>query len=232
MKEDTLLLFLKSLHVNSINSGARRPMRLGTVGVWACAPEGFESIQNAQVHNIPNTHRPARRAAAGGNQDTDSSYKDFIPVNQGRIPEKAIMVTSSAANTCCSPAVGCASLPSFLSHSEWFPLNHNNPKSAKTYQSLGKPCLQRASRLAFMALSNSSWYFIQWQIQLSSYKRFSLPEKILGLIWHSKVSTCSAAILLQRLLSAVIFGCLQPTVSHLLYPCPPRSNDGGGGATM
>lgn len=54
-----------------------------------------------------------------------------ILINQGRNPEKAIMVTSSAANTCCSPAVGCASLPSFLSHSEWFPLNHNNPKVLK-----------------------------------------------------------------------------------------------------
>lgn len=147
------------------------------------------------------------------------------------------MVTSSAANTCCSPAVGCASVPAFLSHSEWFPLNHNNPKSAKTYQSLGKPCLQRASRLAFMALSNSSWYFIQWQIQFSSYKRFSIPEKILGLIWHLK-SAHALRPYCCRDYSAVIFGCLQPTVSHLLHPRPPRANDGdgggggGGGATM
>ena len=121
-----------------------------------CAPERLTSIQNSQVHNIPHAYCSAGRVATGGNEDTASSYKDFIPINQGRSSEKAVMVTSSAANTCCSPAVSWASLPLFPSHSEWFPLNHNNPKSAKTYQSLGKPCLQRASRMAFMALSNSS----------------------------------------------------------------------------
>lgn len=50
----------------------------------------------------------------GGNEGAASSQKDFIPINQGRNPEKAVMVTSSAANTRCSPAVGCASLPPFL----------------------------------------------------------------------------------------------------------------------
>lgn len=62
------------------------------------------------------------------------------------------------------------------------PPNHNNPKSAKTYQSSFKPGLQKASRPAFMGLSNSSWYFIQLQIQFSSYKRFSITGKILVLI--------------------------------------------------
>ena len=192
------------------------------VCVHACTPERSTSIQNSQVHNIPHACRPAGRVATRGNKDTASSYKDFIPINQGRSSEKAVMVTSSAANTCCSPAVSWASLPLFPSHSEWFPLNHNNPKSAKTYQSLGKPCLQRASRLAFMALSNSSWYFIQWQIQFSSYKRFSIPEKILGLIWLSEVSKCTTAILLQRLFCCHIWvsttDCLTPSP-----PLPPTS---------
>lgn len=76
-----------------------------------------------------------------------------------------------------------------------------------------------------MALSNSSWYFIQWQIQFSSYKRFSIPEKILGLIWHSEVSECPTTILCQREDSAVRPGCLQSTVSYFLYFCPSRSDD-------
>lgn len=100
----------------------------------------------------------------------------------------------------------CVLTPFFLSHSERFPLNHNNPKSAKTYQSLGKPCLQRASRLAFMALSNSSWYFIQWQIQFSSYKRFSIPEKNIGVdlaLWSQQMLHCHivAEIILLSYLS-------------------------------
>ena len=32
--------------------------------------------------------------------------------------------------------------------------------------------------------------------------------------------------------SAVIFGCLQPTVSHLLHPCPPRADGGSGGNNL
>lgn len=89
------------------------------------------------------------------------------------------------ANTCCSPAVTVSPSPFSLIQNGFLlitiilkVLKHINRWLSLAYKG--------ASRLAFMALSNSSWYFIQRQIQFGSYKRVSIPEKILGLIWCSE----------------------------------------------
>lgn len=155
MKADTLLV-PKSPHVSSINLCVQPKAFSHCVCVHACVPERLKRIQNSQVHNIPNAYCPAGRVATGGNKGIASSER-FHTHPSGQEPGEShngdFLSSKHMLLTSCGL---CVLTPFFLSHSERFPLNHNNPKSAKTYQSLGKPCLQRASRLAFMALSNSS----------------------------------------------------------------------------
>lgn len=127
-----------------------------------------------------------RSKSSGGSRDTASSSKDFTLVTQGRNQEKAIIATSSL-QTHAAHQLWLYVLPPFFSLIQngfllitiiLKVLKHINRWLSRAYKG--------ASRLAFMALSNSSWYFIQQQIQFSSYKRVSIPEKIQGLIWHSE----------------------------------------------
>lgn len=80
-----------------------------------------------------------------------SASKDFTLVTQGRNQEKAIIVTSSL-QTHAAHQLWLYVHPPSLAHSEWFPPNHNNSESAKTYQSLAKPFLQRGQPAGFYGL--------------------------------------------------------------------------------
>lgn len=90
-----------------------------------------------------------------------------------------------------------------------------------------------ASRLAFMALSNSSWYFIQQQIQFSSYKRVSVPEKNTGVDLAHRVGTSSSACcFLREGFSAAILGRLESIALHSQTPHTFDSGSGDGSSLI
>lgn len=108
-------------------------------------------------------------------------------VTQGRNQEKALIVTSSLQTHAAHQLwLYVLSPPFLLLIQNAFLLITIILKVLKRINRWLSCASKGASRLAFMALSNSSWYFIQQQIQFSSYKRVSIPEKIQGLIWHTE----------------------------------------------
>lgn len=199
MKADTLLV-PKSPHVSSINLCVQPKAFSHCVCVHACVPERLKRIQNSQVHNIPNAYCPAGRVATGGNKGIASSQKDFIPIHQGRSLEKAIMVTSSAVNTCCSPAVGSASLPPFFSLIQnGFLLITIIPKVLKHINRWVSPAYKGPAGWLLWPCPTAADTSFSDKSNLAVTRGLASLKKILGLIWHSEVSKCSTAILLQRL---------------------------------
>lgn len=195
--------------------------------VRALTHECFKRIQHSQAHNIPHVSCPAGRVATGGNKDTASSYKDFIPVNQNRNPEKAIIVTSSAVNTCCSPAAGCVSLPLFSLIQNGFLLITIIPKVLKHINRWVSPAYKGPAGWLLWPCPTAADTSFSDKSNLAVTRGLASLEKILRLIWHSEVSKCSTAILLQRLFCCHMW--MSTPVSHLLHSYLPESDSGGGG---
>lgn len=140
-------------------------------------------------------------------------------VTQSRNQEKALIVTSSLQTHAAHQLWLCV-LPPFLSLIQnAFLLITIILKVLKRINRWLSCASKGASRLALMALSNSSWYFIQQQIQFSSYKRVSIPEKNTGVdLAHRVGSSSSACCFLRKGFSAAILECLESIVSHSQTP--------------